>query len=149
MLTAASLYHFRLQRASIPLFAGESRKEKKMNTSRKHARWAGVFYIIATVAPILTAFSIGFLGGGVTGEASPDYLANLAANEMQVLIGMLIELVWAIAVVGIIVTLFPILKKHNEALALGFSSLRFIEATSVVIGTIILLTLWTLVLRQS
>ena len=115
-----------------------------MNTSRKHARWAGVFYIIATVAPILTAFSIGFLGGGVTGEASPDYLANLAANEMQVLIGMLIELVWAIAVVGIIVTLFPILKKHSEALALGFSSLRFIEATSVVIGTIILLTLWTL-----
>ncbi len=115
-----------------------------MNTSRKNARWAGVFYIIATVAPILTAFSIGFLGGGVTGEASPDYLANLAANEMQVLIGILIELVWAIAVVGIIVTLFPILKKHNEALALGFSSLRFIEATSVVIGTIILLTLWTL-----
>jgi len=115
-----------------------------MNSNKKNARMAGVFYIIATLAPILTALSIGFLGGGVTGEASPDYLANLTANEMQVLAGMLIDLIWALAVVGIIVTLFPILKKHNEALALGFSSLRFIEAISVIFGTVILLTLWTL-----
>ncbi|NOQ18282.1 MAG: DUF4386 family protein [Dehalococcoidales bacterium] len=115
-----------------------------MNTSRKNARWAGVFYIIATVAPILTAFSIGFLGGGVTGEASPDYLANVTANENQVLIGMLIELIWVLAVVGIIVMLFPILRKYNEALALGFYSLRFIEAISTIVGSIILLTLLTL-----
>jgi hypothetical protein len=115
-----------------------------MNASRKNARWAGVFYIIATVAPISTIFFIGFLGGGVAGEPIPDYLVNVSANERQVIIGMLIELIWALAVVGIIVTLFPILKKHNEALALGFFGLRFMEAISTIIHSIILLSLLTL-----
>jgi len=115
-----------------------------LNTSRKNARWAGVFYIIATVAPISTIFFIGFLGGGVAGEPIPDYLVNVSANERQVIIGMLIELIWALAVVGIIVTLFPILKKHNEALALGFFGLRFVEAISTIIHSIILLSLLTL-----
>jgi hypothetical protein len=116
-----------------------------MNTHRKNARWAGVFYIIATVAPILTIFFIGFLGGVVAGgEPIPDYLFNVSANKNQVLGGMFIELIWALAVVGIIVTLFPILKKHNEASALGFSALRFIEAISTIVKSIILLTLLTL-----
>ncbi len=115
-----------------------------MNTSRKNARWAGVFYIMATLAPILTFPFVGFLGGGVAGEPDPDYLVKLSANESQVIIGMLIELVWVLAVVGIIVTLFPVLKLHNEALALGFSGLRFIEAISTVVGSILLLTLLTL-----
>jgi len=57
---------------------------------------------------------------------------------------MLIELIWALAVVGIPVVLFPILKKHYEALAHGFFSLRFIEALSTIVGSIILLTLLTL-----
>ena len=118
-----------------------------MNTSRKNARWAGVFYIIATVAPILTFPFIGFLGGGVAGEPSADYLVDLGANENQVVVGMLIELVWALAVVGIIVTLFPILRIYNEALARGFSALRFIEAISTVVSSIILLTLLTLSLE--
>ena len=119
-------------------------KASSYGTSRKNARWAGVFYIIATVAPILTFSFIGFLGGGVAGEPIPDYLANVSANENQVIIGMLIELIWALAVVGIVVMLFPILKTHNEALALGFSGLRFMEAISTVIHSIILLSLLTL-----
>ena len=112
-----------------------------MNTNRKSARWAGVFYIIATIAPILTYYLI---GGMVAGESIPDYLVYVSANEGQVIIGMLIELTWALAVVGIIVTLFPILKKHNEALALGFFGLRFIEAISTIIHSIIGLSLLTL-----
>ena len=115
-----------------------------MNTNRKNAIWAGVFYIIATVAPISTFFFIGFLGGGVAGEPITDYLVNVSPNESQVIIGMLIEWIYALSVVGIIVTLYPILKKHNEALALGFSSLRFIEAICVIVGSISLLTLLTL-----
>ena len=115
-----------------------------MNTDRMNARWAGVFYIIATVAPILTISFIGFLGGGVAGEPIPDYLGNVSANERHVIIGMLIELIWALAVVGIVVTLFPILRKQNEALALGFSALRFMEAIITVIHSIILLSLLTL-----
>ena len=116
-----------------------------MNTNRKNAIMAGVFYIIATVAPISTIFFVGFLGGGINeGEPIADYLVKVSANERQVAIGMLIELVWALAVVGIPVVLFPILKKHDEASALGFFALRFIEAISTIIHGLILLTLLTL-----
>ena len=113
-------------------------------TNRINARWAGVFYIIATVAPILAYFFIRFLEGGVTGESIPDYLVQIAVNERQVIVGMLIELTYALAVVGIISTLFPILKRHNEALALGFFSLRFLEAISMMIHSLSLLSLLTI-----
>jgi hypothetical protein len=49
-----------------------------------------------------------------------------------------------LAVVGIPVVMFPILKKYNEALSLGFFSLRFIEAISTIVHSLILLTLLTL-----
>ena len=115
-----------------------------MDSNRKAAIIVGVLFIIASAAPISTYFFTGFLGGGIVGEPIPDYLGNVSANERQVLIGMLIELIWALAVVGIPVVLFPILKKHYEALAHGFFSLRFIEALSTIVGSIILLTLLTL-----
>jgi hypothetical protein len=115
-----------------------------MNTHRKNAILAGVFYIIATVAPISTFFFVGFLGGEIGGETIPDYLVTVSANENRVVIGMLIELIYALSVVGIIVMLFPILKKHNEASARGFFALRFIEAIFTIVGSLILLTLLTL-----
>jgi hypothetical protein len=80
----------------------------------------------------------------VSGEPIPDFLVTVSANEMQVIIGMFIELIWALAVIGIPVVLFPILKKHDEALALGFFSLRFIEGICTVIHSILLLSLLTL-----
>jgi len=114
-------------------------------TNRKNAIMAGVFYIIATVAPILTVFFVGFLGGQVSGKGpTSDYLANVSANETQVVIATFIELVFALAVVGITVTLFPILRKHHKVSALGFSALRFIEAISIITGSIAMLTLLTL-----
>ncbi len=115
-----------------------------MYSDKTSARIVGVLFIIATAAPILTAPFIGFLGGGVLGEPVADYLVRVSANELQVFIGLLIELIWVLAVVGIPVVLFPILKKHHRALALGFYSLRFIEAISTIVGSIILLTLLAL-----
>jgi hypothetical protein len=123
--------------------------KEKTDTNRTNARWAGIFYIAASAAPILTIFFIGFLGGGVAGEPVPDFLVRVSANQKQVVIGMLIELIWALAVVGIAVTLFPILKKYNETLALGFSGLRFMEAISTVMHSIIGLTLLTLGLEYA
>jgi hypothetical protein len=97
-------------------------KGSPQGTNRKNARWAGVFYIIATVAPISTVFFVGFLGGQIAGGGPiPDYLVNVSANEAQVVIGMFIELIYALAVVGIVVNLFPTLKEYNEVSALWFS----------------------------
>ena len=116
---------------------GLGTKEITMNTYRNNARIVGVFFIIATVASIATAIFVGFL-------SEPDYLANISTNENQVLGGMFLELIWALSVLGIPVMLFPILRKHNESLALGFYSLRFIEALMTILYTLSLLTLLTL-----
>ena len=115
-----------------------------LDSNRKSAIIVGVLFIVASAAPISTIFFTGFLGGGVAGEPVPDYLGVLSVSERQVVIGMLIELVWVLAVVGIPVVLLPILRKYSEALALGFFCLRFIEGLSTVVGSIILLTLLTL-----
>lgn len=97
----------------------------------------GILFITATVAPILTFYFLDSLG-------SPDYLVNIAANETKIIQGILIELVWALAVLGIPVMAFPVLKKHNEGLALGFVGFRFIEAVSVMVHSIILIPLLSL-----
>ena len=104
---------------------------------RKNAVIVGVFFIIATVASISTFLFIGFL-------SDPDYLVKVSSNENQVLGGMFLELIWALAVLGIPVFLYPILRKHSEALALGFYSLRFIEALLTIIYSLSLLVLLTL-----
>jgi len=75
---------------------------------------------------------------------APDYLINVSANENQVLIGMLLELVNHVAVVCIPFMIFPIFKKHNKALALGYVVFRIIESVTLIVGSIGLLSLLTL-----
>jgi len=101
------------------------------------ARIIGSLFIFASAAPMITYFFSSSL-------RTPDYLVNAAGNETQILNGVLVELVWALAVVGIPTFLFPILKQHSEALALSFFSLRFIEALSTIIHSLLLLSLLTL-----
>jgi hypothetical protein len=108
-----------------------------MNTYRNTARIVGVLFIIATVASISTLAFVGFL-------SDPDYLAEVSANESQVLIGVLVEFIWALSVLGIPVLLYPILRKHSDASALGFYSFRFIEAFLVILYSLSLLSLITL-----
>ena len=111
--------------------------EIEMNTFRKTAISVGVFFIACTVSSILSGLFLGSLD-------APDYLVNVAAHESQVLIGMLVQSIWALTCIGIPVMLFPILKKHNESLALGFFSLRFIEGSSVFLAIVCQLSLLTL-----
>ena len=105
-----------------------------MDSHRNTARIVGVLFIIATVASISTIAFVGFL-------SEPDYLAEVAANEGQVLGGVFVEFVWALSVLGIPVFLFPVLRKHSDASALGFYSFRFIEAFLVILRSISLLAL--------
>ncbi len=93
-----------------------------MNSYRKTARIVGVLFIMALVL---------FLIGQAFYEpilSSPDYLDNAYPNRVIVIIGILLEFISALAVVLIPVLLFPILKKHNEVLALGYVSFRLFEA---------------------
>jgi len=115
-----------------------------MNSNKSTARIVGVLFIIATAAPIVTAIFIGFLGGAISGETDLNYLSRISADEIQLLLGMIIELIWALSVIGIPIMLYPILKRHSETLALVFFGLRFVEALCVIIGSIALLMLLSL-----
>ncbi|MCX6656818.1 MAG: DUF4386 domain-containing protein [Candidatus Bathyarchaeota archaeon] len=114
-----------------------TRAEVKRNYYRKSAIITGVLFIACTASSILSGLFIGSLD-------APDYLVSVAANESQVLTGMLAQNIWALTCVGIPVMLFPILKKHNESLSLGFFSLRLIEGVFVFLGIVCQLSLLTL-----
>jgi hypothetical protein len=110
-----------------------------LNNYRKTAIIVGVLFIIATVAGVLgkVVFSQPILD-------APDYLAAISANENQVIVGAILGLIAAFACAGIAIWLYPTLKKHNAALALGSVGFRIIEGMLylvVVIGLLSLLTL--------
>jgi len=111
---------------------------EKTTSSRKTARIVGILFITATVTYMLGS---GFIEPILN---APNYLVNIASNETQVLIGMLLEFVNHLAVVCIPFMMFPILKKHNEALSLGYVVFRIIEAVILIVGSISLLSLLTL-----
>jgi len=98
----------------------------------------GVLFITATVAHILAGLFIKPI------LDDPDYLINVSANENRVLLGVLLELITAGAVVGTAVMLFPVFKKHNEGLALGYVGGRSVEGVIIIVGAIGALLLLTL-----
>jgi len=108
-----------------------------MNSNRKTAIIVGVLFIIATVAPITSILFIGSI-------YEPDYLTAVSANENQVLIGALLWLVMTAAIVSIPIFMFPILKKYNESLALGYVGARIFEGFFPAFNIISLLSLLSL-----
>jgi hypothetical protein len=107
-----------------------------MNSSRKTAIIVGVLYIIGTVAGILWKV----LAGSIQNDL--NLLTKVTANENQIIIGALFLLVMGLALAMVPVMMFPILKKHNEALALGYivfrGALETITTIAVVIGELFL-----------
>ena len=70
------------------------------------------------------------LGGGLVESviSVPDTFTAISENETLLIVGVLLELVNAIAVIGIGVLMFTVLKRHNETMAIGYLSLRIVEA---------------------
>jgi len=109
-----------------------------MDTNRKTAIIVGVLFIAATVGSSLYYVILDPI------LSAPDYLVKVSENANQVIIGVLLYLIDNAAVVVIPIMLFPIFKKHNEALALGYVGSRIIESVTVIVGHISLLSLLTL-----
>jgi len=109
-----------------------------MNTNRKTAIIVGVLFIIATVAYSIAMILLDPILGG------SDYLTKASENENQMIIGGLLVLIDAIAVAGIAIVIYPILKKHHKALALGYVGARIVECVLFFVNVITILTLLTL-----
>ena len=91
-----------------------------MFSDKTIARIVGVLFIVASAAAIV--------GGSLLLPISEtDYLVETAANQGQVVSGVLIELLLAMSVVAIAAMFYPILKRQNEGLALGYVGARTLE----------------------
>lgn len=101
-----------------------------MEANRRSAVIVGVLFLIATAA---------YISGNALIESmmnAPDYLKDVYLKKDQVILGVMLELINSVAVVGIAIVLFPILKRHNEKIALGYIGFRVMEAMLLIVGTI-------------
>ena len=74
----------------------------------------------------------------------PGYVLGNGAANSRILLGGLLEVILAAAVVGTAVTLYPVVRRHNRALAMGYVGLRTLEAGIIVTGIASLLAVVTL-----
>lgn len=108
-----------------------------MGTQRTVARVAGTLFIVATVTVLLSTVFLGSVG-------ADDYLTKIAANEGQVAAGVLLRLIAAFASAAIAISLYPVLRKFRQGLALGAVGFRVIESTFYALGAVSVLLLLTL-----
>jgi hypothetical protein len=104
-----------------------------MNDDQRHARVFGVLFIITFITSIaaLALFQpvlddpVGYIAGG--------------GKDNQIYLGAFLELLLVIANVGTAVVLYPIARRQNEALAIGYVAARIIESVFIAVGIVFVL----------
>jgi hypothetical protein len=76
----------------------------------------------------------------------PRYIVGVAGADNSVRLGAFLELILIITNIGTAVVLWPVLKRVNEILALGFVTARVMESTFIAVGILSLLSV--VALRQ-
>jgi Domain of unknown function (DUF4386) len=109
-----------------------------MGFARKTALVAGGLYLITFISSMPAAFV--FLPPVLD---NPDYILGSGADT-SVIWGCVLDVINALAGIGTAVVLFPMVKRQNEALALGFVTTRLLEAAVIMIGVVSLLAVVTL-----
>jgi hypothetical protein len=107
------------------------------------ARLTGVLFILTfiTALPPVTTFYVPAL-------SNPDYVLETGANA-SLSWGALLELLLIIANIGTALTLYPVLRRHQETLALGYVAARIIECCFIAVGILALLALETVRLEAA
>ena len=104
--------------------------------ARKRARIAGIFFLITfiSIAALPLYNSVLKHHGFILG----------AGGDARVQLGAVAEILTAIAGIGTAVTLYPVLRRQSEGLALGYVALRVVESTIIAVGIVSLLAIVTL-----
>jgi Domain of unknown function (DUF4386) len=112
----------------------------EMDSDQRAARITGVLFLITFVTsiPALALYQPVL-------DDPAGYIAG-AGEDNQIYLGVLLELLLIIANVGTAVVLFPILRRQNEILSLGYVTARVVECVFIAAG--ILCVLGIVSLRQ-
>jgi hypothetical protein len=108
-----------------------------VDSVRRTAFIAGVLFVLTFVASIPAVL----LYGPVLSD--PNYVLGAGADA-RIQLGALLEVITVIANIGTAVVLFPILRRQDEGVALGYVAARLIEGTFIVVGIVGLLAVLTL-----
>jgi hypothetical protein len=102
---------------------------------RKTSLVAGILYLITFVSiPTISIYS---------SIHDTNYLLN-GGSDTATIIGGILEIIVALAGIGTAIALFPVLKKQNEAFALGLVASRILEASTMFVGVAFILSVVTL-----
>jgi len=108
-------------------------------SSQHAAKIVGILFILAAVSAVLGAF---IFYKPILND--PGYLIHGSEHANEVILGALMELMLVISAVGTATTMFPLLRKVDETIALWHLCFRFLEAVIITVGIISVLSLLTL-----
>ena len=109
-----------------------------MKSTRIISLVAGVLYLLTFISiPTLALY-------GPVHE--PNYMISLGPDT-PIIVGAVMEIIVALAGIGTAVILFPVVKRQNEGVALGFVGSRILEGATIFAGVVCLLSV--VALRQS
>ena len=109
-----------------------------MTSTRTIATVTGWLFLITFITSIPAAF---VLYPPVLTD--PNYIVSAGA-DMGVKLGALLEVILVVANVGTAVVLYPLVKRQNHIVALGYVTARVVESTIIAVGIISLLSVVTL-----
>jgi Domain of unknown function (DUF4386) len=105
----------------------------RINHPQTIARVFGVLFLIT----FLTSIPAFFFYGPVLND--PRYILG-GGGDTSVAFGAFLELLLIIANIGTAVVPYPIFRRQNEILALGYVTARIVECTFILVGILSLLT---------
>jgi hypothetical protein len=106
-----------------------------MNSLRKYSLAGGIFYLLTFVSiPTLALYRSVRAPGFVVGTG-PD---------TPVIVGVLLEVIVALAGIGTAVALYPVLRRQGQARAVGFVASRVLEAATIYAGVVSLMSIVSL-----
>lgn len=109
-----------------------------MTPTRRISFAFGVLFLItfATSIPALALFQPVL-------DDPVGYVAN-GGSENRILFGAFLELLLIVANIGTAVVVYPLLKRQNHILSLGYVTARIVECTFILVGILAVLSIVTL-----
>ncbi len=106
-----------------------------MTSTRKYSLAGGIFYLLTFVSiPTLALYR---------GANDPNFVAG-PGPDTPIIIGVFLEMIVALSGIGTAVALYPVVKRQGEARAVGFVASRVLEAATMYVGIVSLMSLVSL-----
>ena len=110
-----------------------------MNPTRKIALVTGILFIVTFITSIPAQL---FLYHPLLSDPA-TYMAG-TGGDPRVSLGALLEIILAISGIGSAVLLYPVVKRQNRIVALGYVTSRVMESAAIMVGVFSLLAVVTL-----